>query len=112
MRLRGGRSDGELEEAMRLKFAGCSKTSTSSTFTKKLHSAKQLFVQRTLTALGPEALEERLQSALMSPPAHPSGSHALSERVDACLDERAAPRLCSSRSTSTWEEPSGTPRPW
>ena len=57
------------------------------------NSAKQLFVQRTLTDLGPEALEERLQSALMAPPASPAGSHALSAAVDACLRERGAPAL-------------------
>ena len=60
---------------------------------KKKNSAKQIYVQRTLTDLGPEALEERLQSALMSPPASPTGSHALSAAVDACLRERGAPAL-------------------
>ena len=58
-----------------------------------LHSAKQLFVQRTLTALGPEGLEDRLQSALMTPPASPPGAHALSSAVDACVRERGAPAL-------------------
>ena len=57
------------------------------------HSAKQLFVQRTLTALGPEGLEDRLQSALMTPPASPPGAHALSEAVDRCVRERGAPAL-------------------